>query len=456
MSKRIWSIVLMGALVASVFSVIPAQAGPIPDVVQIDDPACDANPTGAPTAAGCDGNVSNVGDLQKIWFTNDAENISVHIQTTAAPPAGAIGIFYEIEASPGEGPVSKQETGCLFIRAVFPAGNAGGTYQGGRLAKLLDRCNEGTHFFDNGVEGQIEVEKLDDGTGLTHLTFPRSYSPLLADGQTIVAPKAQDYGAYGTDKASLPATPVRGAGPPLVGIVRYDVTDRGTDYSITAGGNEPPPATDPPGKNDPPGKKKGCKKGSSKAEKKGCKKKGKKNQGPKTPPGRSCASYAPGEKGKEAETIVLSDEATAEKPVVHEVELGQYFFEGATGTPPSKTLNVQVDSAATTTGLYATFKFPSRRDYDLFAYWPSDKEAASSHGFNPLVEARTPPPLPDPSNTRNNHAGETKADSENIVGLITPDCGGYTLEMLNYFGEGGKLELSLWLGEGTAEPKPES
>jgi hypothetical protein len=166
-----------------------------------------------------------------------------------------------------------------------------------------------------------------------------------------------------------------------------------------------------------------------------------------------CQPYAPGEMGAEAETLVVTDAATEEEPVVFEFNLGADFDEGLQGDAPASVVNVQVDSAAPTTGLYATFEFPPRRDYDLYAYWPTGEEAASSHGFNQLVEAKTSPPLPfDVSNTNGNHAGESTDHSENLIGVTTPDCGGYTMQMLNYFGEGGDFELKLWLGAPENEP----
>lgn len=170
----------------------------------------------------------------------------------------------------------------------------------------------------------------------------------------------------------------------------------------------------------------------------------------------ACAAYVPGELGAEADTLVVTDAATAEAPATHDFALDPYFFEGVDealelGEAPKHQLNVQVDSAAAAAGLYVTFEFPERRDYDLWAYRSDGTEAASSHGFSPLIE--TAGTQVDQSNTASNHAGETTSHSENLVGLITPDCGGYTLSMNNYFGEGGDMQVKVWLGEGTTEPK---
>ena len=167
---------------------------------------------------------------------------------------------------------------------------------------------------------------------------------------------------------------------------------------------------------------------------------------------KACAALAVGELGAEAETIVVTDAATAEKPAINAFALGPNFTEGAEAeagmdNTPAYYVNVQVDSAAAAAGLYATWEFPTRRDYDLWARYPDGSEAASSHGFNPALET----PF---NNTATNHAGESTATSENIVGLTTNDCGGYTFQLKNYFGEGGDFELKLWLGEGTTDPRP--
>ena len=175
----------------------------------------------------------------------------------------------------------------------------------------------------------------------------------------------------------------------------------------------------------------------------------------KSPP--ACAPYEPGEQGTDKPTVTVTDAHTAEAPLEQTVTLAQSFADFVLVQDPGVDFfNVQVDSAAASAGLYLTFEFPTRRDYDLYVRWPDGSEAASSHGFNPLAEAHVGPPSPiDPSNTSGNHAGETTASSENIIGLITPDCGGYTIEAQNWLGEGGEFAIKLWLGEGTNESLPQ-
>lgn len=166
----------------------------------------------------------------------------------------------------------------------------------------------------------------------------------------------------------------------------------------------------------------------------------------------ACAAYTPGELGAEAETVVVTDAATAEEPATHAFALDPNFTEGLEAEAgietPAHYVNIQVDSAAAAAGLYVTWEFPDRRDYDLYARYAEDgSEAASAHGFNPAIET----PF---NNTATNHAGESTAGSESIIGLTTADCGGYTLQLKNYFGEGGDHEIKIWLGEGTTDPRP--
>ena len=176
-----------------------------------------------------------------------------------------------------------------------------------------------------------------------------------------------------------------------------------------------------------------------------------------------CKPVAPAEVGVDKPTIVVTDAATAEAPLVQAVSLAESVGDArlvdeipAAGPLASSHdyFNVQVDTANPSAGLYVTFEFEMRRDYDLWAYFTDGTVAASSHGFQPLLD--TAGTNADLSNTSTNHGGESTATSENLVGIITPDCGGYTIETANWLGEGGDFEVKLWLGEGvTAAGAPE-
>lgn len=192
----------------------------------------------------------------------------------------------------------------------------------------------------------------------------------------------------------------------------------------------------------------------------------KKKKKPKPPQPVACQPYAPGELGAQAETLVLTEANTADAPLTHAFSLGANVGEGfpeavneeaGTALPeaPHYYVNVQVDTAAAAgAGLYATWEFPQRRDYDMWARYPDGSEAASSHGFQPLLETKGQPGNADQSNTGGNHAGESTPTSENLVGVTTPDCAGYTLDLATYLGDGGDFELKLWLGEPQTDPRP--
>lgn len=193
----------------------------------------------------------------------------------------------------------------------------------------------------------------------------------------------------------------------------------------------------------------------------------KKKKKPKPPAPAACAAYTPGEMGAEAPTVVVNDSHTAEAPLVQKVNMAQSVGDAwligsdpvppPAGTPLESShdyFNVQVDSNLASAGLYVTLEFPQRNDYDLWAYFADGTAAASSHGFQPVIElAGTEVPLfGEPANTLSNHGGHSTATSENLVGITTPDCGGYTIETANWLGQGGEFEVKVWLGEGTTEP----
>ncbi|MDQ3951818.1 MAG: hypothetical protein M3279_02465 [Actinomycetota bacterium] len=185
-----------------------------------------------------------------------------------------------------------------------------------------------------------------------------------------------------------------------------------------------------------------------------------KKKKPKKP--AACKPYVAGEMGAEKPTVVVTDAHTAEAPLVQKVNLDMSLGDARLLSQIPETgplaasrdyFNVQVDTKLPSAGLYVTFEFDEYRDYDLWAYFSDGMGAASSHGFQPLIDTKGQSVAGfDPSNTTTNHGGESTATSENLVGIITPDCGGYTIETANWLGEGGEFEIKVWLGEGKTEP----
>lgn len=437
MSKRSFSILLALALVAGIFSAVPAKAQtPVPAAPNIVDPANDANFINEGTAPGLGhdnvtpADASTVADLLAVWFSNTTDEVSVHFQTQAAPPASN-GITYQAFASPGEGSAGSSTQGCLRFLGNIPGSlPGGGSYQDQPWIRLLDRCNVGTSIFDDSVEGEFVIEEGPDGTGITTFTFPRSYSTLLATGQTLSTPTAR-----GSSPTVGSHTNVGFATPST------DTTKPGTDYPLGDGGEvSEDPKEEPPGKSDPPGKgkKKGCPKG--KGKKKGAcpgKKPGKPG-----PPVQSCVPYLPGEEGAEAETTVVNADATEEKPIevtiaappgVPEVAAGHVFH------------NIQVDSSEAEGGLFARYEFPIYEDHDIYLNYAGGSEAAHAAGFNPT-------PVGPFGGTGS--GGHSEQGAEQLDGIRSADCSGYTLDLTSYISEGGDMTLKLWLGEIQNDPAP--
>lgn len=159
-----------------------------------------------------------------------------------------------------------------------------------------------------------------------------------------------------------------------------------------------------------------------------------------------CAPLAVHEKAAEAELVKVTDAATAEAPVEVEVSTGPGLGLGRPGGSlpfgelvSEAFVNVQVDSALPSAGLYATIEFTEAWDYDLYLDDATGTEVAHSAGFfNQSSTAGA--------------AGESKIGSENIYGLETADCGGYSVDIAGATTPGETVMLKLWLGEIQAAP----
>jgi hypothetical protein len=176
----------------------------------------------------------------------------------------------------------------------------------------------------------------------------------------------------------------------------------------------------------------------------------KKKKKPKPPKPAVCQPYTPGELGAEKPMVVLTDEATAEKPVEQKVSLGESTADLQVGDSTSDAFNVQVDSANPEIGLYAQITFEPRRDFDIFLRYPDGSEGASSHGWNTIYE--DPGDAAGQSFSDTGHGGETTDTSETIHGIKTADCGGWTVEVQNHLAQATDLTVKLWLGEIKNDP----
>ena len=246
MAKRFWSLALSGALVGAALVPLMAQAATkVPAKVQIEDPVGDSNflndqdtitPAGQQGDHTTPADAGSVSDFIKVWFSNTKTTVSLHILTERAPPATST-IYYRVAASPGTGEIGENTTrGCLNWRMIFAGQQVAGpatvdtsTYRGSdptkpaSLAEFEDVCNvEGRQH--DGIK--VTVEELEDGTGITTMTVPRKFSPLLGKGKKITQPYAIARVAVGQQGTELPT------GGDFVSAATTDTTKRGLDYAI--------------------------------------------------------------------------------------------------------------------------------------------------------------------------------------------------------------------------------
>jgi hypothetical protein len=443
MKRKNWSWVLASGLVASSLALSPAgaQDAPVvvPDVVQIDDPVGDANFVNdqdnaydTPAEGLGDNDAETIGnatDILKVWFTHTATHVSLNVQLNGDPSGLAYDTYYRFSSNAGEGSVASDTVrGCL--QWVASMNGTAGAYNGPTEGALTDKCNVGTP-----VAGPLAVAAGPDGTFVMTTTFPRSYSPLLVDGAKLTAP-------FGVSRI------VYANGLPQLGSAAYatiDNTKRGSDYDLAASAGEPPVVKPPkPPKAPKPGKPKGCDKG--KGKKKGCK--------PAPPAPAACPAYVPGENGAEAELLTVTDAATAENPVTVEFDAGRGLgvapltVEGVHIPLPDLTThnyrNIQVDSSSAEVGLYVRIEFPDRHDYDLYLQRADGSEADHSGDFSTVPES--------PFNSCGGTSCESGATFEQISGIRTPDCGGWTTDSVAFLTPGGNVTMKVWLGEVLADP----
>ena len=164
----------------------------------------------------------------------------------------------------------------------------------------------------------------------------------------------------------------------------------------------------------------------------------------------ACAAFT-SELAGDAAVNKLTDAHTAEAPLVLEVETPAGVGSSSTdapsddpshGAPAHTFVPVQIDSAAAETGLYATLEYTFPLDYDLWIRGDDGVAIAGSAGYIPGV----------PFFDGTGYGGHTTQGAENVEGLITADCTGYTVDIVSATTPGETVTLKLWTGEGTYTP----
>ena len=172
----------------------------------------------------------------------------------------------------------------------------------------------------------------------------------------------------------------------------------------------------------------------------------KKKKKKKKPKPKVCAPYVAPENAAELEVAKVTDANTEEAPL--EITLptaeGLGMGRGDFGPLVSHAYqNIQVDSKAKSTGLYMRVEFADYQDYDLYLDRADGTTAAQAAGFGDteyLQDADT-------------SDGHTEMGAEQVTGIATADCGGYTADIVGATTEGGDVTVKLWLGEATYTPE---
>ena len=161
---------------------------------------------------------------------------------------------------------------------------------------------------------------------------------------------------------------------------------------------------------------------------------------------KKCRKYVPGEAGKGAKTSVVTNAATEKKPV--EVTLETAPGVGVGGNEYTETgishayHNVQVDSKAKSAGLWVRLEMPAYEDQDLYLQAADGTDLAHAAGFNPAPAAY--------NDTEG--GGHTEEGAEQLDGVLSADCAGYTVDVAAATGFGGEVTLKFWLGKANYVP----
>jgi hypothetical protein len=161
---------------------------------------------------------------------------------------------------------------------------------------------------------------------------------------------------------------------------------------------------------------------------------------------KRCRAYSSAGVGKDAKLTVVTDKATAKKPleVALPTEPGLGFSspdpESGQGPVSYAYHNVQVDTKRRAAKLFVRVEFLELWDYDL--YLRPDGGAAShwAAGFN---QAPFVPGVTDGTG----QGGHSEIGAEEIHGADSLDCAGYTVDVTSATTPGGDVTVKLWLGK---------
>lgn len=155
---------------------------------------------------------------------------------------------------------------------------------------------------------------------------------------------------------------------------------------------------------------------------------------------KKCGAYKVPERAAESGTTVVTDAATEDKPIELTVPTTAGFGVGrdpaGEGALVSHAyVNLQVDSKTKMGSLSAALTFTLAFDYDLYVDTAEGVEVARAAGFNGV--------LTDDGSS----GGHSDWGLEQVDGVLTADCGGYTIDVVGATTPGEDVTLSLWLAK---------
>ncbi len=163
-----------------------------------------------------------------------------------------------------------------------------------------------------------------------------------------------------------------------------------------------------------------------------------------------CPKYKPGGNGIGKPIKVITDARKATAPLVFTLptQPGAGLSSDVEGneilpeTVPHSYINVQVNTVRASAKLFVRVEFPVAFDYDLFLRDSSRAAKAYAAGFN-QAPLRVENPIIVLDGTGN--GGHSEMGAEQIDGLVTADCAGYTVDIASASTTGGPVTVKVWL-----------
>ena len=164
-----------------------------------------------------------------------------------------------------------------------------------------------------------------------------------------------------------------------------------------------------------------------------------------------CAAYKSGSMGAGKPLAVVTDKATSKKPLSVKVSTGPGLGltsttpdagpgSGDTGSVTHNDVNVQVNTATRSTGLYIRVEFAPYEDYDLYLRDKTGSAVAYVGGFNVI-------PVPGTFLDGTGNGGHSEMGAEQIDGYPVKNCAGFTVDIVSATTPGGPVTVKYWLGK---------